>query len=200
MPNHVMNKVTITGPKADRDALKALMQSVDDDGKPYCFDFNKVVPMPPELQIEDGSNTSTGEALVLHLKHNNSDELEAMLNWPWVKQKGIRTVDELVEHFRSDKDEWAKCITLGEAAIANKAKHGCRTWYDWSIKHWGTKWNAYGDPDVEEGDNELVYTFQTAWGSPEAIFHAIHQKFPKLHIHVAVSGEVDEEYEYTVPS
>lgn len=31
---------------------------------------------------------------------------------------------------------------------------------------WGTKWNAYGDPKCEQVGDDVVLTFQTAWGPP----------------------------------
>lgn len=40
-------------------------------------------------------------------------------------------------------------------------------WYDWSIEHWGTKWDAC-EPYVDTA-NSAVY-FDTAWSAPEAWF------------------------------
>ena len=48
--------------------------------------------------------------------------------------------------------------------------------YDWQIKHWGTKWNAC---DVEHQDDGY-YSFETAWGPPEAWVRYMSTKYSKL--------------------
>jgi hypothetical protein len=42
---------------------------------------------------------------------------------------------------------------------ANTIKHGFRTWYEFCVFHWGTKWNGSGDfsPD------DIAFVFETAW-------------------------------------
>lgn len=37
--------------------------------------------------------------------------------------------------------------------------------YDWVIENWGTKWEA-NEVHLEESDNQLRYTFETAWAPP----------------------------------
>ena len=45
---------------------------------------------------------------------------------------------------------------------------GEKNWYDWSLNHWGTKWNAYGFDELPQKDDALV--FNTAWSAvPEVI-------------------------------
>ena len=63
-----------------------------------------------------------------------------------------------------------------------KEKYGFDNWYDWRIHNWGTKWNV---DDVEVGDNDndyISFSFDTAWGPPEGIYHAIKEQFPNLSI------------------
>ena len=55
--------------------------------------------------------------------------------------------------------------------------------YDWCIENWGTKWspsNVYLDPT--EGDEYLIYKFNTAWGPPTGIYEHLDKEFPTLHI------------------
>lgn len=52
--------------------------------------------------------------------------------------------------------------------------------YDWCISNWGTKWNAY--QVVRRDYGQMCITFQTAWGPPRQIIHALHERFPKLSI------------------
>lgn len=60
MPNHVSSHIRITGPKADRVALKELMAGESP------FDFNNILPMPKELaNIQVGGTTLGG----IHYTH-----------------------------------------------------------------------------------------------------------------------------------
>jgi hypothetical protein len=58
-------------------------------------------------------------------------------------------------------------------------KENC--WYWWSVKNWGTKWNAY-DIDFEKGSGYLTYRFLTAWSQPIPIFERILEMFPNCNI------------------
>jgi hypothetical protein len=60
-------------------------------------------------------------------------------------------------------------------------------WYDWQINNWGTKWEPT-DISVEQCDEELELTFNTAWSPPEDICRAIRNKYPD----VTVSWFFDE--------
>ena len=62
MPNHISNRLTITGnaePVANVfDAIKGLYS----DGKERLIDFNKIIPMPEVLKnVSRGSNTIDGQ-------------------------------------------------------------------------------------------------------------------------------------------
>lgn len=51
-------------------------------------------------------------------------------------------------------------------------------WYDWCVKHWGTKWDAYSTERVarrtwRDGRDQLILTFQTAWAPPTEFFAAL---------------------------
>lgn len=42
---------------------------------------------------------------------------------------------------------------------------------------WGTKWGAYGDPELSERDGNTVVTFQTAWNHPRGWVCALFNTF-----------------------
>ncbi|WP_024833813.1 hypothetical protein [Ruminiclostridium josui] len=51
---------------------------------------------------------------------------------------------------------------------ADEEKYGeDNTSLGWARKNWGTKWNAYGQPDKRNSDN--VIFFQTAWNCPHEL-------------------------------
>ena len=54
-------------------------------------------------------------------------------------------------------------------------------WYDWQIQNWGTKWEP-ADISVEQCDEELELTFNTAWSPPEDICRAIRNKYPDISV------------------
>lgn len=66
-----------------------------------------------------------------------------------------------------------------------KYKNG-NDWYDWRIKHWGTKWNAYEQSKQEES-NKL--RFWTAWSTPVEIFEALSKKYPDITVRVEFADE-----------
>ena len=55
-------------------------------------------------------------------------------------------------------------------------------WYDWSLEHWGTKWDTNDVQVVDEDEESITYSFDTAWSPPEPICAALRDKFPALHI------------------
>ncbi len=71
---------------------------------------------------------------------------------------------------------------LGEAEEKQYGKENC--WYDWNIKNWGTKWNAY-DIMIEDDCIE----FKTAWSTPALVIKALSLKIPDAEIRVEYADE-----------
>ena len=55
MPNHCFNKVTISVGDADGQNLKVLVDTLKSEENQTDFDFNAILPMPPELENVDWS-------------------------------------------------------------------------------------------------------------------------------------------------
>lgn len=55
MPNHCYNKVTISVGDADGQNLKVLVDTLKSEENQTDFDFNAILPMPPELENVDWS-------------------------------------------------------------------------------------------------------------------------------------------------
>jgi hypothetical protein len=53
-------------------------------------------------------------------------------------------------------------------------------WYNWSIAHWGTKWDASEPRIISESKTCLEYGFDTAWSPPMEWLASVGPKFPML--------------------
>lgn len=69
---------------------------------------------------------------------------------------------------RAGADDSPEQIALVEAEERNIAKYGYKTWYDFCVNEWGTKWDVGGDdfPAQEDSPNKLTLTFDSAWAPP----------------------------------
>lgn len=156
MPNYVENILSFDGDPVQVDRLFSAIQ-----GENGPVDFNKLIPMPSELEIESGSRTAAGFKKYME----------------FVADTGFSTEMEpayLAAHPEIDREEW----DLGKQAYQNIQKYGCPTWYEWRIQNWGTKWNASG---AEVLDGRL--SFLTAWNAPKQILEKLSQMFPSITIH-----------------
>ena len=62
-------------------------------------------------------------------------------------------------------------------------KYGADGWYRWALNNWGCKWSVDGNEVVvDDNDDYIQYTFDTAWGPPEEIFYTLRKKFPDVSI------------------
>ncbi len=132
------------------------------------FDFSKIIPMPGEFK-----GVCTGGCTI--------DGKKVSLWWE-------NTVN----------GESINVAIPNAQRVSWNRRYGADNWYDWSIKNWGTKWNAYNVTMERPSDNEVCYLFDTAWGDPRPVYDALGAKFPDLCIEVYCSGEVDSPYAYRV--
>lgn len=73
-------------------------------------------------------------------------------------------------------------IFRGNLGMAEREKYGKNSWYDWSVAHWGTKWNSYGyDAEYtrKNFDGEHI-EFQTAWSRTDLVIHALAEQYPDI--------------------
>lgn len=178
MPNYVAVKITITGEKEKVDQVVNVVCSKQEDGKPYVFDFNKIVPMPEELNIESGSRGEWGKRYLL---------LKAKLPVTWTEDDR-----EFVEKFeKRDKDDFYSCVELGKKYLSNISKYGYETWWGWCSDpaNWNTKWNSCSPEYDRINDNCAVYTFDTAWSFCFPVIEKLSKMFPDVEIEFAYSDE-----------
>ena len=179
MPNWTEN--TLIGRK------EFLMQfiSKDEDGN-YLFDFNKLIPMPKELNLTSGGNEN--EAVVAYYLSLNKQQRKALKEELSHKEVDfyknynnayLKKCD--IEHIRRRNPDGFtdEQISLGEKYISNIRKYGYSQWYDWCCANWGTKWNScytsFGPCYVDDPEKFGV-SFSTAWNAPFGII----EKFAEL--------------------
>jgi len=59
---------------------------------------------------------------------------------------------------------------------------GYTNWYDWSIDHWGVKWDASDSRVVEDEPPYLDIHFMSPWGPPDVFVQKFREKWPDASI------------------
>ncbi len=203
MPNWCTIQMTARGPKADVERMIEFMRSESEDGKfKTPFDFNKLIPMPEELgQITKGSSQSHGLAILeedsTERDFRNALAFLAQSDPAFGSSDGTAaplTRSQAIAALRASSSSAARdCLLQAERSLSARAKYGVSDWYDWSVRYWGTKWNAC-EPQVDEifvdGDQASVrISFDTAWSFPTPVIEAFVKKFDTL----ALDLQADEE-------
>lgn len=194
MPNHVTNQIMVQNDDANHTKLLELAIFLKpDDGKLGEVDFNKLLPMPEDLNIEAGSRGVKG--LKLYSQFIKESTMLSIANMEASKSEDEtnRLVSELMDKYAKIADKDPEAWELGEKYYNNLQKYGARHWYDWANKHWQTKWNAYDCVPWEEGSDRLQ--FCTAWNSVLKLVSMLSEKFPKTEI---IYRWADEELGYNV--
>ena len=152
MPNHTANVLTVeTDDQKLLGTIKNTLASRDDNGQIFALDLNKITKMPEEL---DGISSPP----------NIFPTQEA--------------VDKELEKRKKENAEYASFLgrpITQEESEALIEKHGSNNWYDWCLKNWSTKWNAY---DVGEWNGNKLY-FETAWSPPQNAMIKLSEQFPE---------------------
>ncbi len=125
MPNWVRTRLTFNGDQSRIAELKAFVKSEtkDESGELHTnlFDFNKVVPMPEELNIESGSSGDWGMRYLL---------LNAKSSFLWTDDD--RSFMERMEKQKEENpDRLNNDGELGKKYLNNISKYGHTTWYGW---------------------------------------------------------------------
>ena len=77
-------------------------------------------------------------------------------------------------------------MTPDEQQLANQQKFGYKSWYDWRIDKWGTKWPESDLRIAQDYTNraddrvEIAFGFDTAWSPPIEAFDKISMDYPNL--------------------
>lgn len=72
------------------------------------------------------------------------------------------------------------CVFRGNLGPEDRAKYGANNWYDWRVRNWGTKWNAY---DSRFDNESNVMEFDTAWSCPLPVLDAFARICDEHNVH-----------------
>lgn len=177
MPNHIKNRLTISG-----DTTEVLAQIAGENG---VISFQKIVPMPEELLL-DGEELNLVEWAKIAIGVINLATLrdepkehpaESVRKKDWgaaadalERASAIRKMNEgpFPKDFTPERFEEFMLY------VRNLFKYGHCTWYGWSRENWGTKWDAY----ESEVDANGRVVFETAWSTPFPVIVALSKRFP----------------------
>ncbi len=183
MPNWTQNKVTCNKRLANILLTKK-------DGK-YILDFNKLVPMPKELDLPTvGIENEAVACYYLSLNSKDRDYVEKILKktiegwcgnyWNRYEEtinkykKDSKSLESAKSNFSGNFDnynvEFNSLEELGKQYFENIKNYKSSEWYDWRFRNWGTKWNVEEKVDVNVvSDDCYEISFLTAWSSPVGI-------------------------------
>jgi hypothetical protein len=191
MPNNVINRVKIEAGSA---LLDEILEAVKDDGVGTgSIDFQKVIPMPPELDIEEGSRSK--KALEIY-REITERKLTVTIS---DKDGGVNIevsggdqgyINDFSMKYLNEISSDQGLIELGRKCFGNITEHGFASWYDWRIANWGTKWNSCGyddHPPYEPGSDVIEY--DTAWSAANPVIKKLSEIYPAAVFHLAWADE-----------
>lgn len=165
MPNHITTKIEFVTKGEE------ILEYIKNEEQ--LFDFNKVIPMPESLDVEESSLSSYAFLYTLTDKFQNLHKFkkyESKLRTLYIGEFDLNYAQKYVKE--NDVENNPEFLKLGEQLLNNYEEYGYLTWYQWSTDNWGTKWNAY---DVTVEGN--VLKFDTAWNYPAKIINILIEKF-----------------------
>jgi hypothetical protein len=71
-----------------------------------------------------------------------------------------------------------------DATDIQEREYGCVGWYDYNLKHFGTKWDSelteFESWDLDGDTNVIVFKTQTAWSIPQEWLEYLAEEYPHL--------------------
>ena len=181
MPNHVTNKLRITDlGGVDLDAVQSSFLNSDRQ-----VDFNVIAEMPQclkDFQPHYGvlSRAKMALGLLPDINELNDGAGASGMIGRLEVSNALRDASTPI----NDKD-----IKAVIRAISNHQQCGHMYWYDWSNDHWGTKWNAYGQPDGGFENDDTAFEFETAWSHPFGLIEQLSKRNPAVTFAVEFADE-----------
>ena len=159
MPNWVYNRMSVEG---DRHEVQAF---VDKAGKQHETRWLS----EQWIRNEDGTNTVVPDTeRKIEIELSPKDDLSF---WNFVAPP-----EEVWDEYFGTVG-WVNGV--GFTGESKENSDGSNGWYAWNLENWGTKWDAR-EVNLEQDENEAIYTFSTAWSIPEPVFRAMAEQHPTL--------------------
>lgn len=181
MPNNVTHFIEFSGPKEELSRLKEAILTTEDETT--YFDFDKILPMPEELNTVVGDSLYVGMNLHGYIRVGTSwkytyvGKEESLLYWSLSPE--TLNVQEFGDYLLT---KWPDAHEKGEIGVSNFKKYGHVSWYSWRTENWGTKWNSYDYRLVEDSANRFSFQFDTAWSTPFPVLEQLIKRFPDIDV------------------
>ena len=182
MPNNIANKLVVSAKtQAEIENFLSAIAGVERD-ETLDIDFQRIIPMP-ECVLDTVCDDKDHIALYYYLMTTgNEGMVDKLIDYPQLYSMGIykdKTEKELSDY-----------KVLGEKLFNIARKCGSIDWYDWRIRNWGTKWNAY-ETDIDScGDGCVALYFQTANHGVISVVEKLVEIFPNLEFDYSYADEV----------
>jgi len=177
MPNWCKNRVELSGDANDLSQIKAMIGT-----DRQRFSFQAILPMPAELDIEQGACSLGYDA--------KYGDWRRLLSLEWVSDE-ISTQDALIVFMAHECPEQ---IRLADQLKSNMDRYGHTPWLNWCYANWGVKWDI-GPEDIEVVTDEagcLRLAFDTAWCPPIGIYDALVELIDENGLDIALTWFYDE--------
>lgn len=191
MPNWATQRITIEMVDEENSsrASEILQSLLNDEGD---FDFNKVTPMPEELnEVESIFRNFPALQYYVNLTIRESPTGEPID--PEFRSKidivgEIRHLNLIMNNQEfeelttsidpSDRPEY---FVIGEKCFNNLIKYGHMNWYTWRNTYWGVKWNAAHTAIIGDHNFNSVI-FDTAWAPATPVIDELAEQYPECRI------------------
>lgn len=170
MPNWTTNILKLSGTVQDIQTIKDSYFSCEENQ--LNFDFNKVIPMP--IELEDTISNFLSISIQDFLKKDMEKSLDKF-KVHLCQLKGWNLSEQASFFEELTQESWDNYILLYQ-------NHHSTDWYHWRINNWGTKWGAKSTYILNDSDTELEFEFLTAWCHPMKIYHKISEVYPNISI------------------
>lgn len=179
MPNHVTNVVSVSD-LGGSDLASVHSALLNDERQ---VDFNVIKPMPDCLRdFSPNSGILSRASMALGLLDEPVQDASSISELT----SNMAFSNAMREATKPPREEDAVNIVR---AIENHRKCGYLYWYDWSVEHWETKWNAYDQPEHGYDRTADSFRFQTAWSHPSALITHLSKTCPSVVFDIGYADE-----------
>lgn len=118
---------------------------------------------------------------IITLKHSDASKIAALIHAHDSEDKGV--LQHLLPCPEELNDNDLTTWSHGEEQAAREIKqaemvrkYGYKSWYDWNIAHWGTKWDLCESSITKVDDNTVTISAETAWSPPTNAFETLSEQ------------------------